>query len=81
MKIKINHMKKQILAVIHLHKTLKKSRGTFAVVSGVTYEIRMEGEITVIEADNSEALGMLPTLSNQWMMNLMRCKKIDGVLE
>jgi hypothetical protein len=53
------------LAVIHLHKTLKKSRGTFAVVSGVTYEIRMEGEITVIEADNSEALDKLYEVVNQ----------------
>ena len=53
------------LAVIHLHKTLKKLRGTFAVVSGVTYEIRMEGEITVIEADNSEALDKLYEVVNQ----------------
>ena len=62
------------LAVIHLHKTLKKSRGTFAVVSGVTYEIRMEGEITVIEADNSEALDKLYEVVNQdAKLALKRC--------
>merc|ERR1712167_474735 len=47
------------LAVIHLNKTLSKKKGSFTFFSASTYEIKMEGKITVIEAENEKALDEL----------------------
>ena len=52
------------LAVIHLNKTLSKKKGTFTLLSASKYEIIMEGEITVIEAENEKALDKLYEIAN-----------------
>ena len=45
------------LAVIHLNKTLHKKKGT--LFSASKYEIKMEGKITVVEAENEKTLDKL----------------------
>ena len=52
------------LAVIHLNKTLHKKKGSFTLFSASKYEIKMEGKITVIEADNEKALDKLYEVAN-----------------
>ena len=52
------------LAVIHLNKTLHKKKGSFTLFSASKYEIKMEGKITVIEAENEKALDKLYEVAN-----------------
>eukprot|EP00943_MAST-04B_sp_MAST-4B-sp1_P005290 g5290.t1 len=53
------------LAVIHLSKTLSDRGGSITLFSGTRYKMRVEGEITVIEAKNNEALQELYKVPNQ----------------
>ena len=53
------------LAVLNLRKTTKKIKRIFTLVSGASYEIKVEGKLWVITADNNAALRQLRDIPTQ----------------